>query len=207
MSAAVPASRTHQGARHRPGPKHTSERARWCRSGDRASPQVSGREYAHRVGGSRFLETDPIEGGSANDYDYVEGDPINGLDLDGQMNVKGGGGSWWSSGKCPASVRRAGHCFFNPTRTQQIARKQRAQRAAAFIGRGISRSNSTPLAKPRPRCNALQNFIASVLSNGAGPNRIWPAGKYMSPSIPPQRSPSIYSYLCAPALIAEPVMV
>jgi hypothetical protein len=26
----------------------------------------------------------PVEGGSANDYDYVEGDPINSLDLDGR---------------------------------------------------------------------------------------------------------------------------
>lgn len=26
----------------------------------------------------------PVEGGSANDYDYVYGDPINNLDLDGQ---------------------------------------------------------------------------------------------------------------------------
>ena len=27
---------------------------------------------------------DPIEGGSANDYDYALGDPVNGYDLDGQ---------------------------------------------------------------------------------------------------------------------------
>ncbi|MGH9266767.1 MAG: hypothetical protein ACRD0D_01165 [Acidimicrobiales bacterium] len=27
----------------------------------------------------------PVEGGSANDYDYVEGDPVNQFDLDGQI--------------------------------------------------------------------------------------------------------------------------
>ena len=36
--------------------------------------------------GSRFLEVDPVEGGSANDYDYVGGDPVNGQDLDGRTS-------------------------------------------------------------------------------------------------------------------------
>ncbi len=32
----------------------------------------------------RFLETDPVDGGSCNTYDYVCQDPINGFDLDGR---------------------------------------------------------------------------------------------------------------------------
>ncbi len=32
----------------------------------------------------RFLQVDPVEGGSANDYDYVGGDPVNDSDLDGR---------------------------------------------------------------------------------------------------------------------------
>jgi hypothetical protein len=43
---------------------------------------MGARPYVPGLG--RFLEVDPIEGGSANDYDYGLGDPLNRVDLDGR---------------------------------------------------------------------------------------------------------------------------
>ncbi|MEO6627016.1 MAG: RHS repeat-associated core domain-containing protein, partial [Aquihabitans sp.] len=43
--------------------------------------EMGARQYDPNLG--RFLEVDPVEGGSANDYDYVNGDPTNANDLDG----------------------------------------------------------------------------------------------------------------------------
>ncbi|MEU0531328.1 PA14 domain-containing protein [Amycolatopsis tolypomycina] len=45
--------------------------------------QMGARPYSPLLG--RFLSVDPVDGGSANDYDYVVGDPINAQDLDGKM--------------------------------------------------------------------------------------------------------------------------
>lgn len=43
--------------------------------------EMGQRQYVPGLG--RFLEIDPVEGGSSNDYDYVDADPINGLDVAG----------------------------------------------------------------------------------------------------------------------------
>ncbi|MCA1684076.1 MAG: hypothetical protein LC708_02985, partial [Actinobacteria bacterium] len=53
--------------------------------------EMGARPYVPSVG--RFLESDPVEGGSANDYDYVNGDPVNGSDLDGNYSCSAGASS------------------------------------------------------------------------------------------------------------------
>lgn len=49
--------------------------------------QMGARPYSPLLG--RFLSVDPVDGGSANDYDYVHADPINETDLTGQCVPRG----------------------------------------------------------------------------------------------------------------------
>lgn len=55
--------------------------------------EMGARQYDPALG--RFLETDPVEGGCANDYVYVHGDPLNEFDLTGM-----------SASSCRAAIGR-----------------------------------------------------------------------------------------------------
>ena len=50
-------------------------------AGTLATIEMGARQYVPSIG--RFLEVDPVEGGSANDYVYCAGDPVNCTDLSG----------------------------------------------------------------------------------------------------------------------------
>jgi RHS repeat-associated protein len=51
-----------------------------------ATIEMGARPYVPGTG--RFLQVDPVEGGSCNSYDYVCGDPVNGLDVTGRTGHK-----------------------------------------------------------------------------------------------------------------------
>jgi RHS repeat-associated protein len=76
--------------------------------------EMGARQYDPTLG--RFLQTDPIEGGSCNDYDYVCADPINQYDFDGLRCWTGKN----KNGSCRSLARGAG-------------------RAARTVGRSASR--------------------------------------------------------------------
>jgi RHS repeat-associated protein len=66
----------------------TPGRFGWLGGAERRTELASGviqmgqRSYAPTIG--RFLSVDPVAGGSANAYDYANGDPISGFDLSGR---------------------------------------------------------------------------------------------------------------------------
>lgn len=75
-----------------PAATNTPDRYGWLGSKQRATSQPSGamlmgqRVYLPTTG--RFLQTDPVDGGSANAYDYANADPVNSQDLDGRQAVR-----------------------------------------------------------------------------------------------------------------------
>jgi RHS repeat-associated protein len=74
--------------------------------GTLATIEMGARQYVPLVG--RFLEVDPVAGGSANDYDYVHGDPVNGFDLAGTWHL----GCGW----CHHAARAVRHTIHAATR-------------------------------------------------------------------------------------------
>jgi RHS repeat-associated protein len=82
-------------------------------AGALALVEMGARPYSPLLG--RFLSVDPVEGGSANDYDYVGGDPINRVDLDGR----------W--------------CWYCPITNAGRAAGRGVARGARYLARGAAR--------------------------------------------------------------------
>jgi RHS repeat-associated protein len=110
------------------------------------------REYMPELG--RFLQTDPVAGGSANSYDYVNQDPVNQFDFAGTASAPGGcicddarvnaalaavaGAVAIAAEACIKSQR----CFENNSKNETALHHIVAQRAG---------SRASPRPRPRPR--------------------------------------------------------
>jgi len=114
------------------------------------------RAYDPHIG--RFLSQDPIAGGSANDYDYVNGDPINNLDLGGTYCVTGV--------KARHRVRSSGRRNHRPTwRTVETCNGVRE------VGRNVRRG-AVPVANAALRY-APTVGRAGILINGCARGAVW----------------------------------
>jgi RHS repeat-associated protein len=100
--------------------------------------EMGARQYSPVLG--RFLEVDPVEGGSANDYDYTSADPINSFDLQGTYCLTGKN----PNGSCRSLSRGAGRT------------RRRAQHFVAATARDFVKCVSG-----RPcRIGDFMNFVA-----------------------------------------------
>jgi RHS repeat-associated protein len=91
---------------------------------------MGARSYLPQIG--RFLQPDPIEGGSANEYAYTYGDPINSSDPSGEYTVAT---PTWVSGFFNEQAEVATEAAIQKAAEEQAAREEAEEKAReAIIG-------------------------------------------------------------------------
>ncbi len=100
-----------------------------------ATIEMGARQYEPKLG--RFLSVDPVKGGSANDYDYVNGDPVNNLDL---------AGLWCPFGKRDGGGCRGSNPIIKAAADYTTARDSERQ-AERSVAAGYQVPNDNPIAQ------------------------------------------------------------
>jgi RHS repeat-associated protein len=111
--------------------------------------EMGARQYSPLLG--RFLEVDPIEGGSANDYDYVDGDPINGRDFDGTRSL---------FSAIAGIVNQVAHAVAKPVRSV-------AKKAARSVGAAVK------AVKKKPRFQLFAKENKNLVTRAGKPGIHW----------------------------------
>ena len=141
--------------------------------------EMGARPYVPGLG--RFLRVDPVEGGSADDYEYAFGDPVNGFDLDGRC------------AETPSQRVRSVHCTpSTPNEFEQARRNERAQ-AARREHRGIAEEALARRGRPVRQCSWGEVYAYGFAGNGLSPPSVGTKG-WMGTSWP--SAPSIRAAMC-----------